>query len=458
MKDNGVGDTLVSDNLDVRLEKAKKELNDLKKELAKKKKQLEKAKEKIEIAQKKLDELKKQPDMSLKKTKNNDRQKVASLKNINDKDHVKIDYTANPLDTNDIFGKIISKIKKLRGREAIENKSMYSLITEFKDKDSEINDEEYSKLCSMFDTSFSHENGFVWFKIDDYIISTVTKRIYVNVQNTKLHEFVRKFYESMENDHSDLRYMGKCYTMNQRSDGLVIYTNDKYFNDVLGVVAGLYENDKDLFEETFDNSMTTAKTGIPGVGVSSEPVEEETSHNLKMSHIFERSLAMAALRYASENKEFADKYKKVIIDNIYPQEVEGVIERGLDKAGGMEELCSVLQNALLSSRNRLDGKGESDNFARNGLVEFPVRVGLKMRMKELTELGLFNATWDAIYDLKDTNVIKKYAEDDIRTHADFYNINSDNIAFRIGEDPRVLLNGKGFDPDETIDPNKTIRR
>ena len=84
MKDNGVGDTLVSDNLDVRLEKAKKELNDLKKELAKKKKQLEKAKEKIEIAQKKLDELKKQSDMSLKKTKNNDRQKVASLKNINE--------------------------------------------------------------------------------------------------------------------------------------------------------------------------------------------------------------------------------------------------------------------------------------------------------------------------------------------------------------------------------------
>ena len=113
---------------------------------------------------------------------------------------------------------------------------------------------------------------------------------------------------------------------------------------------------------------------------------------------------------------------------------------------------------MLSSRNRLDGKGESDNFARNGLVEFPVRVGLKMRMKELTELGLFNATWDAIYDLEDTNVIKKYAEDDIRTHADFYNINSDNIAFRIGEDPRVLLNGKGFDPDETLDPNKTVRR
>jgi len=459
MKDNGVGD-----NLDVRLEKAKKELNDLKKELAKKKKQLEKAKEKIEIAQKKLDEFKKQSDMSLKKTKNNDKQKVISLKNINDKDNdkdnVKIDYTANPLDTNDIFGKIISEMKMEYSLGA--GHSMYDLIIAFHGKDNHYNKEESMKLSKDLGVTdiTKYSKHFSWFEYGKELRASgkeITKRIYVNMQPSKSHEFVRKFYESMRDDHPNLKYLGKFAQSNSRSDGIVIYTTDEYFNDVLGVVANVYENNKHLFDDNFDNCITTAKTGIPGVGVASEPVEDIISHNEKMAHVFDRSLTMGALKYVTENDEFASEYKEAVLD-LYNYKFDvtdiDVLRKDFDeKFGSMKDFSFKLQKVLMSDENRPKlSEKELGSSYDNSLISFPVHIDSKQYNVELTEDKLFYVTHKTIKYFDDVERISELAEEHVRQHADFYNINRDNIAFRVGEDPKKILanQSKGIESDSMI--------
>lgn len=166
---------------------------------------------------------------------------------------------------------------------------------------------------------------------------------------------------------------------------------------------------------------------------------------------------MGALKYVTENDEFASEYKEAVLALInykfYGTNIN-VLRKDFDENfGSMKDFSSKLQKVLMSDENRpkLSEKALGSSYD-NSLINFSTHLDSKQYNVELTEDNLFYVTHKTIKYFDDVERISELAEEHVRQNAGFYNINRDNIAFRVGEDPEKILanQSKGIESDSMI--------
>jgi len=242
---------------------------------------------------------------------------------------------------------------------------------------------------------------------ENSIGNKITHRIYVNVPLDTLVKFVMEIHERLGK--SNIKYDAKFSARVKRDDQMVIYTDEENYVKILNEINSIYREKPELFSNECQACMTTAKTGIPGVGIAHEPNFAYTSHNAHVETVIKRALSVAALQYILDSSDVEFKNKFLESFSVYCSDS---FKNNLG-SNFYDVMNTLIDNISVNA----------PDFEGNNQVvysEFDTSI---------LDSQLFSAVSKSISSCQDIQKLKLLTVSEIISNSELYHLNPDNIAF-----------------------------